>query len=194
MNPWFGKGVLLAGLIATIVIRAPHDTESKKTPVAESRRGRLEVLLLALMMIGTMLLPLVFMATPLLSFADYPLSPVTLGLGCATMLLAAWLFYRSHADLGRNWSMTLQLREEHRLVSSGIYSRIRHPMYAALFAYALAQTLLLANWVAGPACLAAFTLMFALRLRPEERMMLERFGQEYEDYRSRTKRLIPGVW
>ncbi len=193
VNPWFGKGVLLAGLVATIAIRAPHDTVSKNTPVTENRRGPLEVVLLALMMIGTLLLP-VLSLTPLLAFADYPLHPVALGAGVAVMLLALWLFHRSHADLGKNWSMTLEIREGHELVTGGVYARIRHPMYTALYLYGLAQALLLANWLAGLSFLVAFTLMFAARLRSEERMMLEKFGEKYEDYRRRTKRLVPFVW
>jgi protein-S-isoprenylcysteine O-methyltransferase Ste14 len=194
VNPWFGKGLLLAGLVATIAIRAPHDTVSKKTPVAENRRGGLEVLLLALMMIGTVLLPLAYVATPVLAFADHELSPVALGAGVLVMLLSLWLFHRSHADLGRNWSMTLAIRDGHELVTGGVYARIRHPMYTALFLYGFAQALVLANWVAGLSFLAAFTLMFAARLRREERMMVEKFGDGYEDYRRRTKRLVPFVW
>ena len=178
VSPWLGRAVFLAGLVATIVIRHPHDETSKKTKIADDRRGRLELALLALMMLGTLLLPLASL-TPLLAFADYSLALAPLAAGCGVMAFAIWLFYRSHADLGKNWSMTLQIREEHRIVSSGVYAHIRHPMYAALFALACAQTLLLPNWIAGPACLEAFTLMFALRLGPEERMMLERFGPEY---------------
>ena len=67
-------------------------------------------------------------------------------------------------------------------------------MYAAIFVYAIAQALLLSNWLAGPGCLAAFVLMLVFRLRPEERMMLERFGRPYQDYVAKTKRLIPGIW
>ena len=67
-------------------------------------------------------------------------------------------------------------------------------MYAALLLYAVAQTLLLSNWIAGPCFLVQFTLMFILRLRGEERMMSEKFGQAYEEYARRTKRLIPGIW
>ena len=105
-----------------------------------------------------------------------------------------WLFARSHRDLGSNWSVTLQVREGHRLITSGIYSRVRHPMYASLFAHAFAQALLLPNWVAGPAMLIAFTLMFAMRLGPEERMMTEHFGEEYAAYARSTKRLVPWIW
>jgi protein-S-isoprenylcysteine O-methyltransferase Ste14 len=194
MNPWFGKIVLLLGLVVSIAIRVPHDAASKKMRVAESRKGPLEVALLAFMMLGTMLLPIVFVATPLLAFADYALSPVALGFGVAALVLSQWLFYRSHADLGKNWSMTLEIRDEHALVTSGVYARIRHPMYAAIFGYAIAQALLLPNWIAGPACLVAFSFMFAVRLRTEERMMLERFGEDYERYRARTKRIVPLIF
>jgi protein-S-isoprenylcysteine O-methyltransferase Ste14 len=185
---------MLLGLVASIVIRAPHETRSKETKVAENRRGALEVSLLVLMMLGTLVLPLVSMATSLLAFADYPLSPVQLALAGVTIVFGLWLFHRSHVDLGKNWSITLQVREGHTLVTGGVYARIRHPMYTALFALALGQALALPNWIAGPAMLEAFTLMFVLRLGPEEKMMLDRFGPEYEAYRARTKRLIPGVF
>jgi protein-S-isoprenylcysteine O-methyltransferase Ste14 len=48
--------------------------------------------------------------------------------------------------------------------------------------------------VAGPSNLLAFAVLLALRIRAEERMMDERFGDEYATYSARTKRLIPGVW
>jgi protein-S-isoprenylcysteine O-methyltransferase Ste14 len=101
---------------------------------------------------------------------------------------------RSHADLGINWSISLELRENHRLVTCGVYRRIQHPMYTAIFLQAIAQALLLPNWLAGPACLIAFLFMLPLRIRPEESMMLEKFGGDYVSYIGRTKRLIPSVW
>jgi protein-S-isoprenylcysteine O-methyltransferase Ste14 len=115
-------------------------------------------------------------------------------IGVLCTALGLWLFQRSHADLGPNWSITLEVRERHELVTQGVYRHIRHPMYAALFLYAVGQALVLPNWVAGPSYLVAFLLLFALRLGPEERMMVEQFGRDYEAYRTRTKRLIPGVW
>jgi len=50
---------------------------------------------------------------------------------------------RTHKDLGRNWSVTLEVREQHALVTNGVYSRVRHPMYSAFWLWALAQALLL---------------------------------------------------
>jgi protein-S-isoprenylcysteine O-methyltransferase Ste14 len=67
-------------------------------------------------------------------------------------------------------------------------------MYAALLLYDVAYALVIPNWVAGPSNLVAFAVLFALRVRAEERMMLEQFGDEYTAYMARTKRLVPGVW
>ena len=93
-----------------------------------------------------------------------------------------------------NWSVTLKTRENHQLVTEGVYRHVRHPMYLALLLYGLGQVLALPNWVAGPSCAVAFVLLFAFRLGPEERMMVSEFGKDYEAYRARSKRLVPGVW
>ncbi|MGZ3687717.1 MAG: protein-S-isoprenylcysteine O-methyltransferase [Bdellovibrionota bacterium] len=194
MNPWYGKALFLVGVVVTVFIRAPHDSRNKKVRVAEDRKGPMEIFLLVVMGISCMLLPILWMSTSLLSFADYPLTPWALGAGAACLAMNFWLFHRSHADLGTNWSVTLQVREGHQLVSSGIYKRIRHPMYSSIYCNVLAQAFLLPNWIAGMAGLIGFTMMFAFRLRPEEQMMIDQFGDQYRAYASRTKRLIPGIW
>jgi protein-S-isoprenylcysteine O-methyltransferase Ste14 len=79
------------------------------------------------------------------------------------------------------------------VVTSGVYRRIRHPMYTAIALYSIAQALLLPNWIAGPSSLLAFIVLFVLRVNVEEQMMLEHFGDEYAAYMNRTKRLFPGV-
>ena len=66
-------------------------------------------------------------------------------------------------------------------------------MYLALLLYGLGQALVLPNWIAGPSYLVATSLLVALRLAPEERMMREAFD-DYRAYADRTARIIPGVW
>ena len=194
MSPWIGIVTFFGALISSIAIRVPHDRRSRSAKVVHSRKGPLEAVLLGAVALGGGVLPLLFAATPLLAFADHGLPSWAFGLGAVVVVLWLWLFQRAHADLGTYWSVSLELREGHQLVASGIYSRIRHPMYTAIFLHAIAQFLLLANWIAGPAMLLAFTAMFTLRLAPEERMLHERFGADYLAYAARTKRLIPGVW
>ena len=193
MNPWLAKGVVLAASIAMIAIRAPHGQRSRGVPVARSRKGPVESVLLVLAMLS-FFVPLIWIATPLLAFADYALLPVPLVAGTLCLVLGLWLFHRSHADLGTNWSVTLQVRDKHRLVTEGVYKRIRHPMYTALLLYSLGQALALPNYVAGPSYGVAMVLLIAFRLGPEERMMLEEFGEGYSQYPARTKRLVPGLW
>jgi len=109
-------------------------------------------------------------------------------------VIGLWLFYKSHADLGTNWSITLEVREQHRLITQGVYRRIRHPMYSALVLYSVGQALVIPNWVAGPSNVVAFAILVSLRVHAEEQMMREAFGDEYAAYAARTKRLVPGVW
>jgi protein-S-isoprenylcysteine O-methyltransferase Ste14 len=193
MSPWLAKSVVLLGSIVMVAIRAPHGQRSRTVKVVKSRRGRLETFLLTLAWIG-FFLPLIWITTPVLAFADYALEPVPLVGGTLCIALGLWLFYRSHADLGTNWSITLEVRERHLLVTQGVYRRIRHPMYLALLLYSLGQALVLPNYVAGPSYAVVMLLLFAFRVGPEEKMMLEEFGESYEAYRLRTKRLVPGLW
>ncbi|MGH6737503.1 MAG: protein-S-isoprenylcysteine O-methyltransferase, partial [Bradyrhizobium sp.] len=124
---------------------------------------------------------------------DRPFRPSIAWLGVAAMAAALWLFHRSHADLGRNWSISLQVREQHALVKTGIYRLIRHPMYSSFFLLGIAQMLLLPNWFAGVSGIAGAGLLFAFRVRREEQMMLESFGDDYRAYMAQTKRIIPWI-
>jgi protein-S-isoprenylcysteine O-methyltransferase Ste14 len=193
MNPWIAKGLVLAGTAVMVAIRAPHGRRSRRVKVATSHRTPLETGLLVLAWVG-FFVPLIWVASPAFSFAEYSLGTVPFIGGVMLLVIGLWLFYRSHADLGANWSITLEVREQHRLITRGVYRRIRHPMYLALVLYSVGQALVIPNWVAGPANLIAFTILFALRVRAEERMMGKTFGDEYALYSARTKRLIPGVW
>jgi protein-S-isoprenylcysteine O-methyltransferase Ste14 len=194
VTAWPGEAAFIVGIVTMMAIRAPHGRRSAKINVVHSRKDGLEIVLLALMWITMLALPLVSIVTPFLSFADYALHPSAFVLGLVFLATALWLFYRSHADLGANWSISLELRETHALVTQGVYRRIRHPMYAAIFGQAIAQILLLPNWLAGPSCLVALLLMLPVRISREERMMLDKFGDDYASYRGRTKRLIPNFW
>lgn len=193
LNPWCAKATILAGTLALVIIPASLHLRDGAKRVVKSRKGRMERVLLTLTSLG-FLLPLVWVAAPILPFADYPLRPAAFIAGISCFSLGLWLLHRSHADLGTNWSITLEVQEKHQLVNQGIYRHVRHPMYLALLLYASGQALVLPNWVAGPSYLVALALLIALRVGPEERMMVEEFGKEYEAYKARTKRLVPGVW
>jgi protein-S-isoprenylcysteine O-methyltransferase Ste14 len=128
--------------------------------------------------------------TPLFSFADYSI-PRWVGVtGAGVLVLGNWVFWKSHKDLGRNWSPTLDIREDHKLVTRGIYQRIRHPMYLSLWLLVIAQAMILPNYVAGFAGLVPFAILHFQRVAREEKMMTEEFGGEYERYLAKTGRLF----
>ena len=190
MTTWPNK-IFLIGFIVYVSIRGVFRQRTKSNENVVSRTDALEKMLMIIVIPGGLLLPVIYVFTPWLSFADYHLPPFAPWFGVVLMVAALWLFYRSHADLGQNWSVTLELRRGHQLVKRGVYSSIRHPMYASIWLWGLAQGLLLENWLAGWYALLAFALMYFVRTPREEQMMCESFGEEYHDYMRKTGRLFP---
>ncbi|MEM9013820.1 MAG: protein-S-isoprenylcysteine O-methyltransferase [Pseudomonadota bacterium] len=182
---WFAEGFLVN------LIRAPHAQRNKENVIVDTRRKLTERILLGFVMLGGSFIPILQLTTGVFNAANYALSDLATGFGVLLLAPALYLFWRSHADLGRNWSVTVELREGHTLVTEGIYKRIRHPMYSAIWLMVLAQPFLIHNWIAGFAGIVSFGLIYFIRVPYEERMMHEQFGDEYDDYCERSGRLWP---
>jgi protein-S-isoprenylcysteine O-methyltransferase Ste14 len=185
------NALFLLGLVVQCVIRHHFVQRTKSEKKALRQFDRTEQVLLAAMMPPVLLFPLIYCFTPLLAFADYDLPELIRWVGAVVMVFSLWLFWRSHADLGQNWSVSLEVRENHQLVSHGVYRRVRHPMYASIWLWAIAQGMMLANWFAGWSVVPAFAAMYVIRTPREERLMCEQFGEGYREYARRTGRLIP---
>ena len=182
--------VFVAFLAAYLSIRGVFMHRARRDKQV-SRADARDRLLIALMGIGQIVLPLLFVWTPRLAFADRAQPVACTVLGVVAMASGLWLFWRSHADLGDSWSVTLELNADHRLVTRGVYRFVRHPMYTSFFVSGIGQALLLANWVAGPSALVAVALLVLVRVPHEEKMMIDQFGDEYRDYMRRTGGLVP---
>lgn len=110
-------------------------------------------------------------------------------LGLTGLLCLAW----AHHNLGSNFSVPLYIQAEHKLVTDGPYRWVRHPIYTAFCMIHLATFLLTANWFIGITWLTGLTLVIATRVRREERMLADRFGQEYLAYAQATGRFLPRI-
>ncbi len=187
--------VYFAGMIAQIVIRAPFDRLQRGRAKTDRRVSGVEQALIGLMTVAMLLLPALAGFSPWLDGLNYGLSePVGLALGVLGVFVlgaSLWVFWRAHVDLGANWSPSLEIGDGHTLVTHGIYAAIRHPMYASQALGALAQALLIQNWLAGPAALLVFLGLYLVRVPLEERMMADHFGERYADYCAQTGRILP---
>ncbi len=95
--------------------------------------------------------------------------------------------------LGHRFSGLASIQRDHRLVTDGLYGVIRHPSYVGLLLTALGWALVFRSGV-GVLITALIIVPTVARIRAEEALLSARFGAEYEAYRARTARLIPGIW
>lgn len=189
------KAFFFAGILAEVLLRVPYARQHRAIEKTDQRVTHVERGLLVGLFVGTFALPAVYSLTHWLDFADYRASAAAkkrMG-SVGTMLLAAaiWLFWRSHHDLGKNWSPSLEINAQQTLVTHGIYRSIRHPMYASQMLWSVAQALLLHNWLAGFAGMLSFLPLYLIRAPREERMMSDHFGDQYRAYAAHTGRVLP---
>lgn len=92
--------------------------------------------------------------------------------------------------IGQFWSARVTLKENHQLIQSGPYARVRHPIYSGLFLAMIGTSLFVGEWRA----LLGTGIFFVghwLKARREEALLASQFGRAYEDYRTRTGSLLP---
>jgi len=184
--------LLIAGVVGMALVRAPHIRRASQIDRAASHETRGDRVLVALVSLGLVLPGLWLFGA--LAFADVTAGPLRLAAGAACLAAGLYVLHRSHADLGTNWSNTLELKDGHTLVTRGVYRRVRHPMYAALLLHGVGQALVVPNFVAGPSFLVPFAVLVAVRLKTEEQMMRDAFGAQWDAYAAVTRRLLPGVF
>jgi protein-S-isoprenylcysteine O-methyltransferase Ste14 len=186
------KIIYFIQLMIAIIIRKNYERKFIRLDVEIQKKSTIELALLALNGIG-MIVPIVYVFSSWLDFANYNL-PGWLGwAGVVLFAFAIWLLWRSHHDLGRNWTPTVAKRYDAELITIGVYKYIRHPMYTAHLIWAIAQIMILHNYLAGYSFLIVQVPFYFIRIKNEERMMIEQFGVAYKSYMKKTRRLIPKI-
>ena len=182
--------IFLCGFVLQIILRSyyiQYYVEGKQQRYFNKK----ERLFLLFIFVGFQLLPIMYVFTTWFSFFDYNL-PKWLGFP-STMLygFGVWLFFRAHSDLGQYWSPGLEIKENHQLITTGVFKWVRHPMYAAFVAIAVAQIFMLQNWIVGPAFLLLAIPFYLQRVKREERQLIRHFGNDYRNYMDQTNALFP---
>jgi protein-S-isoprenylcysteine O-methyltransferase Ste14 len=126
-----------------------------------------------------------------LAWAEFPLPQWARWLGTLLSIASLSLLWWVQWALGVHFDTTLHVQAEHRLVTHGPYRWVRHPMYTSLFLMGLGFLLLTANWMIGGLMLASVALLVWVRLRGEEDLLIDTFGEQYREYMQRTGRFLP---
>ena len=184
---WF----YIVGLITAGVIRWKYSRYYRFGGKVEKNYSTLLDRLLLFVSISGFILPILYVFSPLFDPWDYHMPLWAQLIGIMLNAAAIRLLWHSHVDLGRFWSPFLEILHKHDMVVEGMYSQVRHPMYAAFLLWGIAQMLLITNWIAGVSLFVCLMIFYTYRVRKEEVMMLQYFGKPYRDYIAHTGRFIP---
>ncbi len=115
---------------------------------------------------------------------------IGLALIIAALLLRLW----TRRAIKEQYSGHVQVTEKHQLIQTGPYRCIRHPGYAAYFLMALGICIGYSSLIGLIAIPVLMVPGFAYRMNVEENLLAQSFGEKYQAYASKTKRIVPGVW
>ena len=162
------------------------------SPIAVAQSARDRFLQSALVLTGAAFI--VFRVIAPLSRPLFRASPLLGWAGVALAIAGLAFTWWARVHLGREWSLSVTLKQDHRLVRSGPYAITRHPIYTGILLALLGSVIVYHVSPQGLLGLALATCGFVLKLRQEERFMTERFGDAYRDYKARVRALVPGIW
>lgn len=111
----------------------------------------------------------------------------------AIAVFSVWLAVSAIQELGKQWSLAARLTENHKLITSGVYQIVRHPIYTAMFGMMLATGLAISHWIALPIAIIVFFIGTKIRTVAEEKLLREAFPSEYENYAIKVAPIIPFV-
>jgi protein-S-isoprenylcysteine O-methyltransferase Ste14 len=124
---------------------------------------------------------------------DLPVSSLVMASGLLAQAMGTFLAVWARRHLGRNWSGAVSITVEHRLVRSGPYRRLRHPIYTGLLAMYIGPAMVTGEWL-GLAGVVVVVVAYLRKLRLEEARLAAEFGGEYAEYRRESWAWVPGVY
>jgi len=141
--------------------------------------------------LGLWTFPGIYAFTKLLDFQNYSVPDSIAWITMAVFVIGLVMRWYAHSTLAGLWAGTLELSEGHKLITTGIFGYVRHPIYTSLILWAICQPILLPNTVAGLSGAVGVLFLWLVRVPREESMMLAEFGDDYRQYASGTGRFFP---
>ena len=128
--------------------------------------------------------------TSIVSFRKF----VEIAVAVLTMALAigsVWFCSAAVRTLGKQWSITARVLEGHKLITSGPYSVVRNPIYTGMFGMLLATGLSISHWIGLLIAIIVFAVGTTIRVRSEEKLLREAFGEEFAAYERKVPAVVP---
>ena len=126
-----------------------------------------------------------------------PSRPGELALAAAAVILAfasCWFSVRAVRTLGKQWTYAARVIKGHELITGGPYSVVRNPIYLGMFGLILATCLAYSRWWGALSAIALFLIGNRIRIRAEEQLLRETFGQQFDEYARRVPAFVPQPW
>lgn len=186
--------VLVIALTMAVVICYRRRAASSDEKISHQDEGIVFAVVLRLAGMFLWIVTLAYLISP--SSVQWATFPVHSGIRWFGVVVAAFstlLMSWTLGSLANNWTDTVVIRVQATLVTDGPYRWVRHPYYVSTALLMFSVTLLTANWMIGVASLPVLGLL-VIRVPLEEQMLVERFGQQYQDYMIRTGRFFPRLW
>ena len=166
-------------------IKAFGAKTTQRLEPAASRLVRTVVFLIVILLLSPIPIPL-----PWLYIHFWPMGLLSFWIGAAVtvsgLLFAVW----ARVHLGRNWSRSVTIKQDHKLITGGPYALVRHPIYTGILAGFLGTAIAISQ-VRGFIALALVFLVFVAKFRMEEAWMRSQFGETYTAYAQHTAALLP---
>jgi protein-S-isoprenylcysteine O-methyltransferase Ste14 len=179
-------GLFFGAAVFAKRMRTPRSAEG--VTVVRSRLSIIGIGIQSAGFVVAMAAPVKF-STPSGSLRSIALAAIVLALGAT----GALLFDRSAKALGANWSLVARMREEHQLVRDGPFARMRHPIYFAMLLLLMALSIGLGHIWGLVAAIPLFVVGTVIRIREEERLLRQQFGDAYDSYARETPAFIPFI-
>jgi len=191
MNEIFWKAGYVILFLIWFFIQVYYWKEGVRHTTKKKIRPGFESFLVVLNMVSMHILPLLVIFTPFFDAYAFEVADPVRFIFFIIFAFNIWLFLKAHRDLGKNWSIILEIKDGHRLVTTGIYKKIRHPIYTHFWIWVITQGIILANGLVLAFGIASWGLLYFLRVPKEEEMLIAEFGDEYREYMKNTGRIIP---
>jgi len=116
------------------------------------------------------------------------------GMAIITMVLAVgsvWFISAAVRALGKQWSLAARVLEGHNLITTGPYNVVRNPIYTGMFGMLLATGLAISHWIGLLIAIIVFAIGTMVRVRSEEKLLREAFGEKFAAYAGRVPAVVP---